>query len=103
MIVKFIRYLDIRFDPTSIGSSVPPNAPNPPRPIATVANEKADLSDKHLNAWAALFNEVYPSASEMQARKSVDGMFPDKRVTVARLRRVLPDRAPGRPRKNQDK
>ena len=69
----------------------------------TIDQTKRPVSDKLLESWAALFNDAYPAASEAKARQSFEGMFPDKSVTRDRLRRVLPDRQPGRPRKIKEK
>ncbi len=60
-------------------------------------SRKAELPDALLSSWATIFNKAYPNASEALASQSVAGMFPDKHVSRVRLRRVLPERRPGRP------
>jgi hypothetical protein len=106
-----LTFLDVRFDPETIRSAPAFSDQLLTQPISpedgiddftrsTVG--KPPLSDSRLNRWADLFNEANPQANEALASNAIKSMFPDFHVARERLRRVLPERRAGRPRKNRE-
>ena len=95
------RFFDVRFDPASFNGK-PKATFSDPDVASETLSQKRPLAENLLKDWAALFNEAYPGAPEAQAKRSLEGMFPDKSVARERLRRVLPERQRGRPLKTND-
>lgn len=109
-----VECFGIRFEPTGIAAVlvacgvVPVEAPPPSveqssipntASVAEIARDRRPLPNAKLESWAAIFNEFNPGASEAQARTAFDATFSRHSVTVRELRRVLPQRRPGRPLK----
>ena len=72
------------------------------RSVAETARDRRPIPKAKLESWAAIFNECNLGASEAQARTAFDATFSRHSVTVRELRRVLPERRPGRPLKIQE-
>jgi hypothetical protein len=92
----------IRFDPVAFFDIFDIDRREAEIDSADVTGARAPLSEAALKGWAELFREAYPDGSEALARRSVDGMFPDKHVSRERLRRILPERPRGRRLKNSN-
>jgi len=95
-----VSYFGVRFERAGIEAMC--HTPDEPAEAEPVNSNRKPLSDALLSDWASLFNKAYPGGSESLAARSVAGMFPDKHVSRARLRRVLPERKRGRPHKSND-
>jgi len=104
------RFFDVRFNPRTFNGKInvapEPEAPAIPRTagepeeVAPAGNRKP-MPDALLQKWAELFRQAYPDGNQTLARRSIDGMFPDKKATRAQLRRVIPAAPIGKPKENK--
>ncbi|HXP03289.1 MAG TPA: hypothetical protein VN808_04145, partial [Stellaceae bacterium] len=65
-----------------------------------------DVSIEHLQAWFALYQQVYegkPADTRPNQLKSAQGMFPDKSVSRDRVRKLFENRSAGRRPKPENK
>lgn len=86
---------DVRIDPDIQTLSVP-------SPAITASAENPPLSEAELESWARLYFGANPEAAEDAARKALVAIFPAHFVSRERLRRIMPARPRGRPRKKKD-
>lgn len=111
--VSTAMFRDVRLNPDDVAREFPkqsqrpsgmitPAEPVPAEgpPVQPQTTDRSPLSEDQLQAWFGLFSARHPNATEAEARASLEQLFPRNRVTVERLRAVLPKRKTGRRRKN---
>ena len=97
-----VRHFDVRFFPPAVRAIIPqtsaPSAPpSPSEAQADIVQHEPPVSAAHLQAWYDLYQRVYPPEvnTEPHALKSAQGMFHDKSVARAAIRKVRGAHKPG--------